>query len=455
MFVELPEEDKGSEDEIGELNYSMYGTRDAAQNWAEDCAQTMKDMGFQRGEASPCTYYHRGKELRTYIHGDDFVSSGKEKNLVWMKENLQKKYKIKTSILGPGKGDEKQVKILNRVLTWHEKGIKYEADPRHVEIMVKDLKLEEANGSKLPGNKDEGNTKEDCEELLEGHDASMYRAHVARMNYLGADRPDIAFAVKELSRSMSSPTKGSWSKLKKLVKYLKEHPRVTIEYEIQKVPKELKIFTDADWAGCKTTRKSTSGGAIMYGNNLLKTWSKNQSLVALSSGESEFYATLKASAEGLGIIALLKDWGMDTEAKVYGDASVALGIIHRRGLGRTRRIATGMLWIQEVAAQRRLEYKKVLGKENPADLMTKYLPADEIKAHCGRMSVYFEGGRAKAAPTICALKAAYEIVDEEELDGHKDEEEEAKFEIYQDKVDSHWTKNLNRICAGKAVKEFK
>ena len=47
--------------------------------------------------------------------------------------------------------------------------------------------------------------------------------------------------------------------------------------------------------------------------------------------------------------------------KVLGDASAALGIIHRKGLSRTRHIDTGLLWIQQAAAERRLEYAKVLG----------------------------------------------------------------------------------------------
>ena len=59
VFVELCEEDAvAGEDMIGELNYSMYGTRDAAQNRGEACASTMVKMGFVQGEASPCTFSH-------------------------------------------------------------------------------------------------------------------------------------------------------------------------------------------------------------------------------------------------------------------------------------------------------------------------------------------------------------------------------------------------------------
>ena len=107
------------------------------------------------------------------------------------------------------------------------------------------------------------------------------------------------------------------------------------------------------------------------GQHILKSWSKTQSLIALSSSESEFYAALKASAEGLGMPSMFRDFGLKARGEVLGHASAELGIIHRKGLWRTRHIDTGMLWILQTAAKKRLQYPKVLGTDDPADLMTK------------------------------------------------------------------------------------
>ena len=145
----------------------------------------------------------------------------------------------------------------------------------------------------------------------------------------------------------------------------------------------------------------------MLGTHLLKGWSKTQTLVALSSGESELYATLKAASEGLGMISIAKDLGIQLDGDVWGDASAALGIIKRRGLGKTRHIDTGLLWIQEVAAEKRLKVGKVLGRDNPADLYTKYLDWDTIQRHCHRMSSIFDEGRAESAPKLHMLKAIW------------------------------------------------
>ena len=94
----------------------------------------------------------------------------------------------------------------------------------------------------------------------------------------------------------------------------------------------------------------------MIGSHNIKSWSRTQALVALSSGESELYASLKAAAEALGILSMAMDFEWRMKGEVHGDASAALGIIHRKGLGKTRHIQTGLLWIQQIAAEQRLQF---------------------------------------------------------------------------------------------------
>ena len=96
------------------------------------------------------------------------------------------------------------------------KGITFEADPRHAEIIIKQLKLEDAKAVSTLGSKEEGTTTTDCEEPLEENQAFQYRAIIARCNHISLDRPDLSFAAKELARGMAKPTKGDWSKFKRL-----------------------------------------------------------------------------------------------------------------------------------------------------------------------------------------------------------------------------------------------
>ena len=82
-------------------------------------------------------------------------------------------------------------------MTWKgNKGIIYEADPRHGEIVVEQLKLGEAKVVATPGTKEEGTTTKDNDQKLDNEGASKYRALAARCNYLSPDRPDISYCVE-------------------------------------------------------------------------------------------------------------------------------------------------------------------------------------------------------------------------------------------------------------------
>lgn len=408
----------------------------------------MKAIGFTQGRASPCTFHHKERNIRTYIHGDDYVSVGTDHDLKWLRKRIEEKYELKTQVLGPTKGDSQQVKVLNRVLRWTEQGIEYEAVPRHAEIIIKDLNLDKAKGVSSPGTKEEGRTKENCKDALNDDRASEYRAIVAKMNYLAADRPDIAFSVKEAAREMSKPTIGGCDRLKRIGRYLCTRPRLVKIFKWQVTPKQVTIYIDADWAGCKESRKSTSGGCIVWGEHTIKSWSETQSLIALSSGGSEFYAALKASAEALGAIAMLKDFGVDVAGKVMGDASAALGIIHRKGLGRTRHIDTGLLWIQQTAAEKRLEYAKVLGAENLADLMTKYLTQEVSERHCAKLNLQFEDGRAELAPHLASVyvSKAYWEIEEEEEESDEDQGSYDEWSQLQSVVNQVWHSKWKQVA---------
>ena len=87
--------------------------------------------------------------------------------------------------------------------------------------------------------------------------------------------------------------------------------------------------------------------------------------MALSSGEAELYGLVKASAEGLGLQYLLADIGFKVYVRVKADASAALGVVERKGLGRLRHVHTNFLWVQTRAADKSVKHVKEKGSENP------------------------------------------------------------------------------------------
>ena len=144
---------------------------------------------------------------------------------------------------------------------------------------------------------------------LSSQDATMYRALAARCNYLEQDRPDLAFGSEELCREISVPNLNSFKKLKRLVRYSCGLPRLVCTYHFQDMPTTVDIFVDTDFAGCKETRRSTSGGAIIVGKCLVKHWAKTRTTISLSSGESEFHGIAFGCAQALGVQSLMHDMG--------------------------------------------------------------------------------------------------------------------------------------------------
>ena len=174
-------------------------------------------------------------------------------------------------------------------------------------------------------------------------------------------------------------------------------------FEWQALPASIDIYTDSDWAGCKSTCRSTSGGIVRWGKHCLKSWSSTQATVALSSADAELYALIKGAAQALGIMTMLLDLGSEANATIHADASAAIGIVRRTGLGKLRHLNVRYLWLQDHLKGDNLKLTKVAGAENPSDLVTKHLSAAVAKGHLERLCMRTSSGRAATAPTVASV----------------------------------------------------
>ena len=172
---------------------------------------------------------------------------------------------------------------------------------------------------------------------------------------------------------------------------------MTIAFGYQGIVSQMTIWTDTDFAGCVKTRKSTSGGVAMLGNHMVKSWCSTQAIVALSSGEAEYYGIVKGASIGIGIRSMLGDFGIDVAIKVNTDASAAKGMANRKGLGKVRHIAVNQLWIQDRVARGDLSISKVNGKENLADVLTKHVNSEDTRVHLFRTGQHIQAGRHEIA----------------------------------------------------------
>ena len=99
----------------------------------------------------------------------------------------------------------------------------------------------------------------------------------------------------------------------------------------------------------------------MLGGHVIKSWSTNQAVLALSSGESDYYGIVKAASVALGIRSLALDMGIEYTKPIVikSDASAAIGISNRIGVGKIRHIEVTQLWVQDKVASKELVVLKV------------------------------------------------------------------------------------------------
>jgi hypothetical protein len=269
----------------------------------------------------------------------------------------------KKARLGSSPRDDKEMHILNRIVRWTLEGVTYEADQRHAETLMKEKGLQDAHSVTTPGvtekvcERNQGTPRE-----LDRGEARPFRLHVARANFLTQDRVDIAYACKEICFEMAKPTEAGWSKLKRVVRYLVDQPRVLYMHRWQ-VRGALTVYVDTDWAGCYTTRRSTSGGAAVLGNHLVKHWSITQPTIALSSGEAELGGIVKGATQGLGMQSVARDLGLEVKLKILTDSTAAQAMVDRKGIGRVRHLEVSELWVQDAVKIGKFLVEKVAGED--------------------------------------------------------------------------------------------
>ena len=159
--------------------------------------------------------------------------------------------------------------------------------------------------------------------------------------------------------------------LKRVTRYVKGNPRVVITMTWQQMSNQMHLFTDSDWATCKDTRKSHSGGVLTLGSHLIAHWCRIQPRIALSFGEAELYFGVKGLSIALGTLYLMRDmcgasWGSLTH---YVDATVCKSILLREGAGSIKHLETKYLWVQDAIQRENINVRKVPREENPADAL--------------------------------------------------------------------------------------
>ena len=170
----------------------------------------MRGWGFRQGKYNPCRYFHESRNLRTFLHGDDFATVGTRDEVYWFRQALEKRFETKPSCVSPaaagvgGKGtgspgapaptatngevmvNGSECRFLNRVIRCTPAGWEVEPDQRCVDMLINDLELKTANGVITPGEHEARAKEEENDVALGPGETTTYRSIAARANYLAA-----------------------------------------------------------------------------------------------------------------------------------------------------------------------------------------------------------------------------------------------------------------------------
>ncbi|GJS16754.1 ribonuclease H-like domain-containing protein [Tanacetum coccineum] len=207
-------------------------------------------------------------------------------------------------------------------------------------------------------------------------DPTLYCRLAGALQYLTFTRPDISYAVQQVCLFMHDPQEPHFFTLKWILRYV----RGTLTSGLQlysSTTSSLVAYSDADWAGCPTTRRSTSGYCMFLGNNILSWSSKHQFTFSRSSAEAEYRGVANAVAETCWLRNLLRELHtpLSTATIVYFDnvSAVYLSSNHVQHQ-RMKHIEIDIHFVRDLVTTSHIRVLHVPSRYQYADIFTKGLP---------------------------------------------------------------------------------
>ena len=284
LMAEQPKEERAFVDrdpKIYRLIRCLPGQRTAASQWFNMFANTAKAFGLSQDVMQP-TLLMKHIEIYIAVHVDDVFMVGKEGALKDFINFLQEKMKWNVEEKGPFRMGER-FHFLKREFKLLADHCDIRCDYKQYESISKDVDVYKKAYRKTPL---EQNTKDTSEEL-QGADITKFRSVVGRLMYMAGERPDVQFASQSLARYMAKPTQQAWKTAWHVCSYLQgtegfgirlsaraKGQSVMDTREAEEVEEKqmrlLEIVTDADYAGNKNDRKSTTSFQVFLDGNLME-----------------------------------------------------------------------------------------------------------------------------------------------------------------------------------------
>ncbi|KAK3262042.1 hypothetical protein CYMTET_29072 [Cymbomonas tetramitiformis] len=409
LYVRLPHGLQYNGYRCAKLLKAVYGLKQGGKEWFEtrDAFIMAYDSRMQRSNVEPCLYYIRNEELsvRILAYVDDYIVATNDK--LWY-DTFFKSFHAKYPCKDLGVLDL----VMGVGVRWAH-GAAYLSQSGYITQMIETYGLRDAKPASLPMTVGSTLTPSD------GKNSSLpCCALLGQLHWIArCTRPDIMAAVSALSRFCTTYGEEHFVALKQVVRYLKG----TLDYEMvmrrASMPGGLSsdttalpvcIYTDADYAGCKSTRKSTSGIAMFLCGSLVIFSSMIQRCVSLSTTEAEIIAMSEGAREIKYILNVLDSIvNIHKPIPMYCDNQGAINLasdyvnnsrskhIEVRNMyireqvkeGNTEPLYIESMYIREQVKEGNTEPLYIESADNTSDIFTKPLPLPAFQVHRERLGI--------------------------------------------------------------------
>nr|CAN70115.1 hypothetical protein VITISV_020105 [Vitis vinifera] len=387
VYMDIPAglETTSNFNKVCRLRKSLYGLKQSPRAWFERFTKVVKRYGFVQCQSDHTLFvkhFPEGKLAIIIVYVDDIILTGDhEEKIDLLKKLLTKEFEIKDL------GNLKY--FLGMEIARSKKGIavsqrKYVLDLLNETGMLGCKPAETPMGSTVKLEESDGSAPVD---------KGRYQRLVGKLIYLSHTRPDIGFSVSVVSQFMNNPTKKHMTAVIRILRYLKMTPGKGLFFQ-RTTKKEIEIFSDADWAGSVTDRRSTSGYCSFVWGNLVTWRSKKQSVVARSSAEAEFRAMAQGICEGIWLNRLLEELRVPLKHPMvlYCDNQAAISIaknpVHH---DRTKHVEIDRHFIKEKIEEGVFKVSYTPTNCQTADILTKALTRvnfEDLTEKLGMINIY-------------------------------------------------------------------
>nr|GEV66747.1 retrovirus-related Pol polyprotein from transposon TNT 1-94 [Tanacetum cinerariifolium] len=302
---------------VYKLKKALYGLKQAPKAWYNELSMFLLQNGFSKGTIDPMLFTRPFDDdiLVVQVYVDDIIFGSTDPRYATLFSDLMKSH-FKMSMMW------EMMFFLGLQVNQSSSGI-FINQSNYVNEILKKYGL---NTYDIIGTPMDIKDKLDLDQIGTLVDAMKYCIMIDALMYLTSSRPDIVHATCVCDRYQAYPTKNHLKEVKKIFRYLRGTVNMGLWYT-KDYGFELTGFSDADYAGCKDTFKSTSGGAQFLGEKLVSWSLRKQDCTSLLTIKSEYVSLSACCAQVLWMRIQLTDYGYHFDKiLIYCDSKSAIAI---------------------------------------------------------------------------------------------------------------------------------